>query len=227
MKKQMLTGIALSLAFVLLQAPAAEAQKARANKESARAEVTTSIDDSSELAQSYKVRLSPIVLASSGIALDATTQIGDSPFAVGLAGEYMQRNSRGIDFGFTGVGLTSTYFFRGSPFENSWFVTPRAMYRMGKITIGPESVLSSSSTTSSASADFDLVSIEAMFGFQWHWTNFNFSLGAGPSYNMLTVKNVSGKLRNGFLGDSDFSSSGSSSIAFVGANIDLSLGWSF
>ena len=226
MTMRILTGLALSLVVTLGQLQAAQAQKSKA-RETARSEISAQVDDGSTEwdPRSFKLRASPLVIGSGGISVDASTRIGDGPFTFGLVGEHLQKNELGTQFGFNGIGVTSSYFFRGSPFEHSWYLTPRLLYRTGKITLEPSSLLSSTDTT--ASADFDIYSLEALFGFQWHWTNFNLTIGAGPVYHMLTVKNVRGKFRNGMFGDSEYSSSGSSSVSFMSLNLDLAVGWSF
>ncbi len=181
--------------------------------------------------RSIKVKLSPGALARPGIRGDISMRVGRSGLSVGALGEYMAFNESNTRFSVAGGGVNANYYFKGSPFVDSWYVSPAAVYRSGHIEMTSIELpgMYYGLGNLGGSANFDLYSLEAIIGYQWHWTGFNVSLGAGPAYHYLTVKDVRGFFRGGFMGaqSSDFATNQTTSSSFGGAVVELALGWSF
>jgi len=181
--------------------------------------------------RSFKVKLSTPTLARPGIRGDLSMRVGRSGLSLGALGEYMEFTASNTRFSVVGGGVNANYYFKGSPFVDSWYVSPAAVYRSGRIEVNsiPLPGVYYGLSDMRFSANFDLYSLETLIGYQWHWTGFNVSLGAGPAYHHLTVKDIRGYFRGGFMGasDSDFSASQTTSSSFGGAVAELALGWSF
>ena len=124
-----------------------------------------------------KVRANPLMMAAGMVGAEISTQIGNSPWSVGL---YAERTKFGLFSTFEGYGFggSVSYFFNGSPYRDSWYVTTGAYYRYGVVT----PFLSEQSN-----ADWNLINATALAGYQWHWSNFNMALGLGAIAAQATV----------------------------------------
>ncbi len=174
----------------------------------------------------FEIKISPVPLLLGGFNADFSTRIAKSSWSVGLFGERTQQDLFFTKNNGHGVGLNSAYFFRGSPFLNSWFISPALTYRWGHE--------EDNAVVVDATADYQMYSLSTMLGYQWHLQTFSLSLGVGGEVDDTMYKNIqaSSLLAASFGGDPNTKYQITSpddsvwrvKLRFVAA---LNLGWAF
>ena len=78
-----------------------------------------------------KVKANLPYVALGLVGAEISTQIGNSPWSVGI---YAERSNFGLFSKFTGYGFggTAAYHFNGSPYRDTWYVSSSVTYRYGK-----------------------------------------------------------------------------------------------
>lgn len=187
--------------------PAQAGRRLVAQNDVSSEEVTTLTTRPRKDPRLWKVRISPLSGVLSDLIIDASARVGRSAWTVGGVAERNQMDVQLWKFDSYGAGLTSSWFASGSPFEDSWYISPSLMYRWGTLT---EDV-----AFYATQGDFRIVSLETIFGYQWHWDNFNIGLGLGGMVGLVEVKNVRGKVR--LFSESSFEGDGSSASEVAAA----------
>ena len=184
--------------------------------------LSTPVED----ARQFKIKTSPLSLLVGGYDIDLSTRLAKSSWSVGLYGERTN-----TDWFFTqktgyGVGFNSTYFFRGSPFVSSWYISPALTYRWGHE--------KDTDILFDIGGDYKTYSLSAMLGYQWHLQTFNLGLGIGAAADEVQISNarISSPLAAAFGGDPNQSAaiqnSGESSWTMQYRIVaELTAGWSF